>query len=75
MIKHYPAEFTLDSGTHVVVTKNEGKTYDFSLTPKHGAAHHFTYTDDNRPKAEIEEGLDFEELNALRMFWLKNEDI
>ena len=69
MIKHYPFVFTLESGTHVEINKTSGDTYEFSLQPKHGSPHHFTYKNDNRPKAEVEKTLDFDELNALRAFW------
>jgi hypothetical protein len=75
MVKKYPIKFTLESGTHVVVNKNSENTYDFSLTPPEGANRHFTYVEDDRPKAEVDESLDFEQLDAVRTFWLLNEDI
>ncbi len=75
MIKHYPYSFTLESGTRVVIDKRGDNTYEFSLTPTHGAPHSFTYVDDNRPKAEVEESLDFEELDALRAFWEHEEPL
>jgi hypothetical protein len=74
MVKEYPIAFTLENGTHVVVHKTGPETYDFTLEPTHGAPRHFTYRDDV-PKAEIDETLDFEQLDAVRTFWLKNEDV
>ncbi len=74
MIKKYPLEFTLDNDTHVVVNKTGPDTYEFSLTPKERPPYRFTYKDD-KPKAEVDETLHFEQLNALRTFWLKNEDV
>lgn len=75
MIKDYPVEYTLDSGTHVIVNKTGHETYDFELRPTEGEVRHFTYVDDDRPKAEKDELLDFEQLNAVRHFWLLNEDV
>lgn len=75
MSKHYPLKFTLEDGVHVVVDKTGNNTYDFTLTPKKGAERHFTYVDDDRPKDQIIESLDFDQLNAVRRFWLEKEDI
>lgn len=71
MATHYPLSFTLESGTKVVVTKQDDDTYDFSLTPTHGTANSFTYRDGEHTKAEWDERLEFEQLDALREFWLK----
>lgn len=75
MIEHFPYEFTLASGTRVVVNKLNNTTYDFSLTPSEGPAEHFTYIEDGRTKSDWDEALEFEQLDALRTFWLENEDV
>ena len=76
MSRHFPLEFTLESGTKVTVTKESADTYDFSLRPTHGRpATQFTYVDDGRPKAEWDEKLDFQQLEALRHFWVMTEDV
>jgi len=75
MHESFPLKYTLASGTEVVVNKTEGKTYHFSLTPSEGNEEQFTYVDDGRPKTEWDEGLEFEQLDALRTFWLKTEDL
>ena len=75
MIESFPLQFTLSSGTEVTVNKTGGNTYDFTLKPEEGAADHFTYVEDNRPKTAWDESLEFEQLDALRTFWLKNEEV
>jgi hypothetical protein len=74
MVKEYPIGFTLENGTHVIVNKTGPDTYDFTLEPTDRPPRHFTYRDDST-KAEIDETLDFEQLDAVRTFWLKNEDV
>lgn len=73
MKKHYPIKFTLENGTHVVVEKTSNDTYDFTLRSEEGERH-FTYVDDQRSKTEIDESLDFDQLNAVRRLWLEDED-
>jgi hypothetical protein len=75
MQHHFPLRYTLESGTVVVVDKIEDNRYDFSLTNTHGLSDNFTYVEDNRSRDEIEDSLDFDQLNALRAFWLKKTDI
>lgn len=75
MVKQFPIEFTLDSGTHVVVDRIETDTYDFTLKPHDGPSRHFTYIEGEKTKAELDETLDFEQLEALRTFWLEDEDV
>ncbi len=75
MNEDFPMEFTLASGTNVVVSKTSNKTFDFSLKPTEGAEDSFTYIEDERPKTEWDESLEFEQLDALRTFWLKTEDV
>jgi hypothetical protein len=75
MQHHYPMKFTLESGTHVTVTKTDENGYNFSLMTRHGTSDNFTYIEDNRSRDEIEEPLDFDQLNALRAFWLKRNDL
>lgn len=73
MSTEFPMKFTLEDGVHVEVKRVENKTYDFTLTPKHGAARHFTFVDD-KPRNELIENLDFDQLNAVRRFWLLDEE-
>lgn len=73
MATHFPMEYTLESGTKVVVTQRDNDTYDFSLTPTDGTANSFTYREDEHTKAEWDALLEFEQLDALREFWLKME--
>lgn len=72
---HYPLKYALESGTQVVVSKTGDNTYNFSLTTTDGLSDNFTYTDDNRSRDEIEDSLDFDQLNALRAFWLKRAEL
>jgi hypothetical protein len=69
----YPFEFTLENGTHVVVKKQDPHHYDFALRHKDAAESHFTYDDSVVFTSEMEEDLDFDQLNALRRFWLERE--
>lgn len=75
MAHEYPMEFTLEDGTKVIVDKATANVYHFTLSPEEGATHHFTYVQDGRPKEEVEKSLNFDELNALRRFWLETEDV
>ena len=75
MKKDYPLEFTLEDGTHVEVNKTGSNTYDFTLQPEKGPVRHFTFVDDEKFTAEVEKTLDFDQLNALRRFWLESEKI
>jgi hypothetical protein len=75
MQTHFPLRYTLESGTQVVVNKTTDNRYDFSLTTPHGKSDNFTYVQDNRSRDEVENELDFDQLNALRAFWLKRTDI
>ena len=73
MSKRYPLKFTLEDGVHVEVNKTGDNTYDFTLRSKEWPDRHFTYVDDDRSKDEIIESLDFDQLNAVRRFWLEQE--
>ena len=75
MIQHFPVEFTLESGIEVQVDKRESNTYEFILRSAEKTVNNFTYIDDGRPKAEWDDRLDFEQLEALRRFWLINEEV
>ncbi len=75
MNEDFPMEFVLASGTHVIVSKTGSNTFDFSLRPTEGAENNFTYVEDERPKTYWDESLEFEQLDALRTFWLKTEDV
>ncbi|MDB5191121.1 MAG: hypothetical protein JWQ96_684 [Segetibacter sp.] len=74
MSVHYPLRFTLEDGVLVEVNKTGDNLYDFLLRPEHGGERHFTL-DNNKTKAEIDASLDFDQLNAVRRFWLEQEGI
>ena len=69
----YPFTFTLEDGIHVEVNATSENTYDFTLTPKHGEQKHFTFVEEI-PRDKGIDSLDFDELNALRRFWLEQEE-
>ena len=73
MKKNYPLEFTLENGTHVVVNHAGDHTYQFSLKPEKGNETQFSYNDKETFTTEKEQDLDFDQLNALRRFWLEQE--
>lgn len=75
MAKDYPIQFTLEDGVHVEITKTGNNAYHFTLKSKEGQERHFALVDDDRPKAQIVESLDFDQLNAVRRFWLEKDDI
>ena len=73
MSKHYPLKFTLEDGVRVEVDKTGDNTYDFILTPKKGIPRHFKYVDEI-PRDKGIDALDFDQLNAVRRFWLEQEE-
>lgn len=75
MSKHYPINFTLDDGIRVEVNNAGNNRYDFFMRRKEGTVNHFSIVNDDRPKEQIEEGLDFDQLNAVRKFWLETDDL
>ena len=75
MATHFPMAFTLESGTKVTIEKRDNETYEFNLVPTDGEANSFTYREGEHTKAEWDAMLEFEQLDALREFWLKTEDI
>lgn len=75
MSVQFPLRFTLEDGIHVEVNSVGSATYDFSLTSDEGKARKFTFIDDDRTKDEKTETLDFDQLNAVRAFWLKKEPV
>jgi len=75
MAKHYPLKFTLEDGADVEVNEMGKDTYEFSIRQNEGAARHFRIIDDGRPKDQIVEALDFDQLNAVRRFWLEKDDL
>lgn len=75
MAEHFPMEYTLENGTQVRVTKRDQGTFEFALTPMEGTAKAFTYREGEHSKAEWDKILEFEQLDALRAFWLKTEDV
>lgn len=75
MATEYPLQFTLEDGVEVTIYKTNGTTYEFELKPKEGLASSFTYVEDGRPRNETTEMLNFDQLNAVRRFWLEQEDM
>jgi len=75
MSKHYPLRFTLDDGTHVEVNSIGNNKYDFSLARRGGITSNFSIVNDDRSKEQIEAGLDFDQLDALRRFWLETDNL
>ena len=74
-MKHtYPLNFTLEDGVEVTVNKTGNNTYDFILKSEAGTEHNFSFADD-RPRNELIESLDFDQLNAVRRFWLEQENM
>jgi hypothetical protein len=73
MSTHYPMKFTLEDGVHVEVNKTGDNTYDFTLNDKENARH-FTYVDDGE-RLKDEDIYDFDELNAVRRFWLEQHKV
>jgi hypothetical protein len=74
MAVHYPVTFILEDGIHVEVTQTATGTYDFVLTPKEGDKRHFTFVEEN-PRDKNIDSLDFDQLNAVRRFWLEQEEM
>jgi len=70
MDKHFPLQFTLDDGMHVTVNKTGSHLYDFTLKVDNKEVRHFTYDDSEEFTDAKEASLDFDQLNALRKFWL-----
>lgn len=75
MIDNFPIHYTLESGTQVTVNRSAADTYDFDLMPTEGTASPFTYVEGQKTKSEWDHILNFEQLEALRKFWLMNEEI
>lgn len=75
MSSQFPMEFTLENGSHVVVEKTGSNVYNFTIKPEEGPASQFTYIDDGKTKTEAEESLNFEQVDALRTFWLETNDL
>lgn len=75
MATQFPLQFVLESGTHVTVADEGGGQYLFTMNPEEGAPKQFSYIDGAHTKAEWDEIADFEQLEALRKFWLEMEDI
>ena len=72
MAHHYPLHFTLEDGVHVTVENTGNNIYEFTLSPENGPERHFTFVDD-KPKDKAIESMEFDQLNAVRMFWLEQE--
>lgn len=70
MAKEFPLDYSLEDGTAVTVNRAGTHRYDFTLQPEGGKARHFSYDDAEEFTDEKEAALDFDQLNALRRFWL-----
>ncbi len=70
----FPLKFTLEDGVEVTITKNGENNYDFNLQSEDGTERRFLYTD-GKPRNEWIESLEFDQLNAVRKFWLEQEDM
>ncbi len=68
-----PLHFTLENNTQVQVAAAGAGQYEFTLSPTEGAARSFTYVDGEYTKAQWDERADYEQLEALRKFWLELE--
>ena len=71
MAKNYPLQFTLEDGTHVTVQKTGEHIYNFTLKDEGKPERQFTINDSEEFTDEKEKALDFDQLNALRRFWLE----
>lgn len=74
MSEQFPLNYTLEDGVEVTVRRTGENTYDFTLN-KEGNESHFTYVDDSRSRDEKTAHLNFDQLNAVRAFWLKEHDV
>ena len=74
MAEQFPVEYHLESGTKVTVDKISERNFNFTLQPKEGNASQFTYVHDESTKGEWDDELEFEQLDALKAFWIKYED-
>lgn len=75
MTTQFPLEYKLENGTHVTVTDTGTGRYDFQMHDENGDSRNFTYVDGEHTKAEWDELLDYQQLEALRKFWLEMEEI
>lgn len=73
MSKKYPLEFTLENETKVVIHHSGGSDYTFTLQHPNGTKSQFLYNAAETFTDEKEKELDFDQLNALRRFWLEQE--
>jgi hypothetical protein len=73
MAADFPLQFTLESGTDVTINRIDQHHFDFVLKPEEEAESHFSYDHSVTFTPEMEEKLTFDQLNALRRFWLEME--
>lgn len=69
----YPVKFVLEDGIYVEVNQTSENTYDYTLTPEEGSQRHFTFIEEI-PRDKGIDSLDFDQLNAVRRFWLEQEE-
>ncbi len=75
MEEQFPMNYTLHNGTQVTVTKEGEQTYRFDVQPAEGPAQPFTYRDGAHTKMEWDKMLQFDQLDALRVFWRETDEI
>ena len=75
MATQFPLHFTLESGTQVIIRDEGAGQYLFSMNSEESGERQFTYQDGAHTKAEWDEIADFEQLEALRKFWLEMEEV
>lgn len=74
MEREYPFDYTLEDGTAVTVNHAGNQLYEFILKPDRGETRRFTYDNSEEFTEAKEAELDFDQLNALRRFWLLTRD-
>lgn len=73
MATEFPLRFTLESGTQVSVKDEGAGQYLFLMHSETNGERQFLYREGAHTKAEWDEIADFEQLEALRRFWLELE--
>lgn len=71
MNHQFPLHFTLEDGTDVTVNETGQHSFEFILKDKSKPDRIFTVDDREEFTEAKEQSLDFDQLNALRRFWLE----
>jgi hypothetical protein len=72
MAVHYPLHFTLEDGVHVQVNPKGDHIYEFQMQAEDGSVRRFDL-DNTLASDVLEQSFDFDQLNAVRRFWLEQE--